>query len=456
MTVHARMKPVDPVALFSAPVPRYTSYPTAPHFHEGIDASTYRRWLAALDPQARLSVYVHIPYCDRLCWFCACHTKQTLRYDPVAKYLTALHREIELVAEAAGKRLTLGELHLGGGSPSMLKSADLAALGDRLREHFTFADDARISVEIDPNDVGTDTIDGLVALGMNRASIGVQDFDERVQAAINRPQSFADTRRVVEALRAAGIHSLNIDALYGLPHQTMDSLERTIRQVISLAPDRIALFGYAHVPWMKTHQRMIDEASLPDAAARHAQARLAARLLEDTGYQPIGIDHFAMPGDSLALAASAGRLRRNFQGYTDDPCKALIGLGASAIGGLPQGHVQNIVATGNYMAAVERGQLPVAKGIEFTVDDKVRGRVIEWLMCDFGFSPSRLQAEFGAAAGPAIAEAEAHARNDAYGLFTRAGDRFVIAEEGRPFARTIASWFDAYLGRGKARHSTGI
>ncbi|MCC2095701.1 MAG: radical SAM protein, partial [Hyphomicrobiales bacterium] len=207
MTVHPKQpfETVDPVRLFGAPVPRYTSYPTAPHFHEGINAETYRGWLSKIAVETPVSVYVHVPYCDRLCWFCGCHTKQTLRYDPVARYLQVLHREIELVAAAAGKRLTLRELHLGGGSPSMLKSEDLAALGEALRRHFDFANDARISVEIDPNDVTADTIKGFQALGMNRASIGVQDFDPKVQETINRIQTFEDTKRVVDMLRAASI-----------------------------------------------------------------------------------------------------------------------------------------------------------------------------------------------------------------------------------------------------------
>ncbi|MCG6856742.1 MAG: oxygen-independent coproporphyrinogen III oxidase [Salaquimonas sp.] len=460
MTIHARPDQTidrsDPVRLFAAPVPRYTSYPTAPHFHDGVDAAAYRGWLGEIGADSPVSVYVHVPFCDRLCWFCGCHTKQTLRYDPVGRYLEMLHREVELVAAAAGKRLNVHELHLGGGSPSMLKADDLASLGDKLRKHFDFADDARISVEIDPNDVTAKTIQGFKALGMNRASIGVQDFDRQVQETINRIQTFEDTKRVVEMLRDVGISSINVDALYGLPHQSQGSLEKTIAQVISLEPDRIALFGYAHVPWMKTHQRMIDEASLPDIGERYAQARLAEERLKEAGYVAIGIDHFARPGDSLAQAEQQGRLRRNFQGYTDDPCEVLIGLGASSIGRLPQGYVQNITATGNYMAAVAKGELPVAKGVELTDDDRLRARVIEMLMCEFGFSSARLREEFGEAAEAVIMEAEARAASDAHGFFRSEGDRFVIAEEGRPFARTMASWFDAYLGKGKARHSSGV
>ncbi|MEC9343796.1 MAG: oxygen-independent coproporphyrinogen III oxidase [Pseudomonadota bacterium] len=456
MTLHAKAAGSDPVRLFSAPVPRYTSYPTAPHFHEGIDAAAYRGWLGAIEAGTPVSLYVHVPYCDRLCWFCGCHTKQTLRYDPVVRYLEGLHREIELVAQAAGKRLVLRELHLGGGSPSMLRRDDLAALGDTLRRHFAFAPDARISVEIDPNDVTEETIEGFGLLGVNRASIGVQDFDPKVQETINRIQTFEDTRRVVGMLRDSGIASINVDALYGLPHQGMESLERTLDLVVSLRPDRIALFGYAHVPWMKPHQRMIDERSLPDITQRYAQARLAEGQLVASGYQAIGIDHFALPGDSLALASANGGLRRNFQGYTDDPCEVLIGLGASSIGFLPQGYVQNIVATGNYLAAVREGVLPIAKGIALSGEDRMRAWVIEALMCRFEFSGEALRQAFGEAAETVIEEARDRASNDVHGFLVRSGETFRITEEGRPFARTIASWFDSYLGKGRARHSTGV
>lgn len=456
MNTHASIAANETIARLSAPVPRYTSYPTAPHFHDGVDGQVFRRWLAELPASDPVSVYLHVPYCDRLCWFCGCHTKQTLRYEPVGRYLGVLKDEIALVTEAAGKRIRLGELHLGGGSPSMLRPEDLADLGDFLRRHFDFLPDARISVEIDPSDVGAGSVEGLVALGMNRTSIGVQDFDPRVQEAINRIQSFEDTEGVVDRLRAAGIGSLNIDALYGLPLQTRDTLVRTIEQVISLEPDRIALFGYAHVPWMKTHQRMIDEASLPDVNERFEQARLAGDLLKRAGYVGIGIDHFARPGDSLTQAAASGRLRRNFQGYTDDPHETLIGFGASSIGRLPQGHVQNIAATNNYLAAVGAGELPIARGIALNADDRVRGFVIENLMCGFAFSAGDLEARFGVAAEPVLAEAERRAAEDRDGHFARDADRFVITEAGRPFTRTIASWFDAYLGRGAARHSAGV
>jgi oxygen-independent coproporphyrinogen-3 oxidase len=441
---------------FAAPAPRYTSYPTAPHFHDGVDAAKYAGWLAAVADGSGISAYIHIPFCDRLCWFCGCHTKHTLKYEPVAQYLEALHAEIRLIGTALGGRAAIRELHLGGGSPSLLKAADMERLRHVLHEAIGFDAQARISVEIDPSDVTQETLDGLRALGMNRASIGVQDFDPAVQKAINRIQTFEDTARVAEQLRACGARSLNIDALYGLPLQTERGVEETLRQVVSMRPDRIAFFGYAHVPWMKRHQQMIDESAIPGIGDRFAQAGAAARYLPQMGYQPIGIDHFALPRDSLSVAAREGRLRRNFQGYTDDACETLIGLGASSIGGMRQGHVQNVSATGRYMAEVLAGRLPVEKGFELSVEDRARGHVIEALMCRFGFSEEELVRLHGDAGRMVAREAAGIAAEDADGFLVHEDGSFTIAEAGRPFTRSIAARFDAYLAAGKARHSTGI
>ncbi|MEZ5871210.1 MAG: oxygen-independent coproporphyrinogen III oxidase [Nitratireductor sp.] len=439
-----------------AAVPRYTSYPTAPHFHDGIDRHRYCRWLSQIREGEPVSLYIHVPFCDRLCWFCGCHTKHTLKYEPVEAYLRVVEREIDLVTAAIGKRVELRELHLGGGSPSLVRACDMASIAQRLCAAFDMSDQSRISVEIDPSDLDAGDCSGLEALGMNRASIGVQDFEPVVQKAINRIQTFEDTARVAEALRRAGARSLNMDALYGLPHQSVATVLKTLEQVVSLKPDRIALFGYAHVPWMKTHQRMIDEAALPGIEERFEQASEAGDFLVKCGYQRIGIDHFALPTDSLAIAATQGRLRRNFQGYTDDPCEVLLGLGGSSIGRLPQGHVQNITATGNYVAAVNKGELPIAKGIAFTDEDRTRARVIEMVMCNFAIDTAVLRKEFGVEAETVISEAGRLADEDRDGLLVKSGDNFVMPEASRPFARTVAAKFDTYLDSGKARHSSGV
>lgn len=444
------------VEKYAAPVPRYTSYPTAPHFNAAISATTYGSWLRGLPKGASASLYVHIPYCDRLCWFCACHTRQTRRYDPVERYLTALNCEIDAVAALGGSRLSIRGLHLGGGSPTMLTPKDLVSLGGRLREKFSFAADAEISVEMDPNDMDDARFDALAAIGMTRASLGVQDFDERVQQAINREQTFDQTKAVVDAVRARGVRSVNLDMLYGLPHQTLESITATTEKLVSLRPDRIALFGYAHVPWMKKHQTMIDEAKLPDASARLEQAEVAARLILAAGYEAVGMDHFALPADSLAVAARSGTLRRNFQGYTTDQADALIGLGASAIGLLPQGYVQNMPATGEYERRVLAGGLATVRGFALSNADRMRAWVIERLMCDFSFSRCELLSLFGEAARKVIVEAELLAASDRDGVFVRAGNRFVVTERGKPFVRSIAAAFDAYLGQGTARHSIAV
>ena len=450
---------LDPAAILACHgrhAPRYTSYPTAPHFASGSGTSLQGTFIEALDPKEPVSVYLHIPYCDRLCWFCGCHTKHTLRYEPVARYVDSLVAEIGLFRERAGVRLPLDRVHFGGGSPSMLRAAEFHRLNDALEEAFELMPDAEIAVEIDPSDVTDETLEGLRLIGLNRASIGVQDFDPDVQAAINRPQSFAATRDVVTALRAGGLCTVNMDALYGLPRQTPDRLMATIDQVISLQPDRVALFGYAHVPWVKTHQTMIAESDLPDEAQRFTDARVSAERLIEAGYQGIGIDHFAKPGDRLARAEREGRLHRNFQGYTADECRTLVGFGASAISRYPGGYIQNAVPIHLYRDRVAAGALPAEKGYGLSEDDKVRAYAIERLMCDFSVDFADLDARFGAACRPAIRAAMRKMASDPFGLASLEGDRLRVSETGRPFTRIVASWFDAYLDEGEVRYSKAV
>ncbi|WP_331374586.1 oxygen-independent coproporphyrinogen III oxidase [Sinorhizobium chiapasense] len=444
------------VLKYAAPVPRYTSYPTAPHFSEVIGNAEYGSWLGAIGEGEGLSLYAHIPYCDRLCWFCACHTKQTLRYDPVTAYLVGLHREIE----AIGRRVTGGApvsaLHLGGGSPTLVRPDDLIALKSQLSRHFTFSEDCEISVEIDPNDLDEARHDALAAIGMTRASFGIQDFDPVVQKAINRIQTYEQTRDAIESSRARGVRSVNCDVLYGLPHQTMETLKRTIDAVLSLGPDRVALFGYAHVPWMKKHQQMIPEECLPDVVARYAQMARAAEMLVAAGYEAIGIDHFARPSDTLAVASREGRLRRNFQGYTDDAAETLIGLGASAIGQFREGYMQNMPATGEYLRRVEQGGLAAVRGYALTPEDRLRARVISLVMCEFAFSFERIDAEFPALAALVIEEARLFRARDGDRLSTIEAGVFKLTARGRPFARSVAAAFDAHLSNGRGRHSVAV
>lgn len=439
------------------PTPRYTSYPTAPHFHDGIAAAQYESWLSAIPNGSSLSLYIHIPFCDRLCWFCGCTTKQTNKYKPVERYLESLYREIGTVGNLTGSHAKVNALHLGGGSPTMLEPRDFERLRAVIDAHFGFTANAEISIEMDPNDLGEEKYDAMAAFGVTRASLGVQDFDEKVQAAINRPQSFEQTRAVVDAMRARGVGSVNLDMLYGLPHQSRDTIDDTVAKIIELDPDRIALFGYAHVPWMKKHQKMIDETRLPGVRERFEQAAHAARRLAENGYHSIGMDHFARPHDTLSKADRSGTLNRNFQGYTVDDADALIGLGASSIGRLPQGYVQNTPATHDYQRRVDAEDgLAVVRGLELTGEDRMRGWLIERLMCDFQFSSSELTSRFGASANAVIDEASALAGSDDSRLFVMEADTFRVTEFGRPYVRTIAAEFDCYLKRGTGRHSVSV
>lgn len=444
------------IARYAAPVPRYTSYPTAPHFHDGVNANTYAGWLSTLPENARLSLYAHMPFCDTLCWFCGCNTKITQQYKPIERYLSALLEEVDSVANAVPPTHVVDHIHWGGGSPTILSANDIRRLMAGLRGSFTMASDVEFAVEVDPRGLDQERIDALAQSGLTRVSIGVQDFDPKVQAAINRIQSVEETRRVIDAFRALGVKSLNIDAIYGLPGQGEAELLNTLREVVKFQPDRIALFGYAHVPWMKRHQLMIKEADLPGIIERHAHAELAAAMLVSQGYVRIGIDHFALPHDSLAIAAVKGVLQRNFQGYTVDNADALIGLGASSIGKLPHGFVQNVTAIGDYQRRVALGNLAVAKGVALTAEDIIRSHTIERIMCDLAFNADDILARFGDAARPVLAEGAMIAQGNWDGLIEPTATGFRITDKGRPFARTIAGQFDAYLPSGKAKHSLAV
>ncbi len=441
---------------YGRPVPRYTSYPTAPHFSENVDENTYRDWLSKLGDKHSLSLYVHIPFCDSLCWFCGCHTKHTRKYQPVADYLDVLKKEVAEVGSQIGGQPKFNRLHWGGGSPTILEEADILALADCIKSHFAASDAFEFSVEIDPRELSDRQMDALALAGMTRASIGVQDFNTHVQQHINRIQTFEETLQVVLGLRERGVQSLNLDVMYGLPGQNMLDLQSTVEKAIELAPDRIALFGYAHVPWMKKHQSMIREDLLPGPQARFEQAEQAAELLAAAGYNRIGFDHFARPGDGLAVAMENRTLRRNFQGYTDDMADALIGVGASAIGKLPGGYVQNCVATGDYMRRVGETGLAPIKGYRLRQEDRMRAHLIERLMCDYEISAPDLVSSFGDGARPLVDELARFAANDTDKLFGSEGERYFVTDRGRPFIRTIASAFDDFLGSSAARHSAAV
>ena len=362
-------------------VPRYTSYPTAPHFKFLEDSQIYRGWLEALAGDAVLSLYIHVPFCSQICWYCGCHTKATKRYDPVEAYVGFMLREIDLLAGALSKRHTVRHIHFGGGSPSILSPADFEKLMARLGEHFHIDyTGGEIAIEIDPRAVDENRIKSYARAGVNRVSLGVQDLNEKTLEAVNRVQPFELSLNAARLFRENGIEGLNIDLLYGLPYQTTGSMAETIDRAMALDPDRISLFGYAHVPWMKKHMRLIDEDTLPGKDTRYDLFCMGEKKLLEYGYVPVGIDHFAKAEDALVTCDT---LHRNFQGYTTDRADALIGIGASSIGHLPQGYVQNAVDMPLYEESVAAGRLPVRKFCTLTEEDGLRAAVIERLMCDF-------------------------------------------------------------------------
>jgi oxygen-independent coproporphyrinogen-3 oxidase len=433
-------------------VPRYTSYPTSPHFTPAVDEATYRGWLGALAPTQSLSLYLHVPFCRALCWYCGCHTKVVGHDEPIVAYTEALLREIDMVAAALPARLPVTHLHWGGGTPTIVGPKRFVEVMARLAERFATAPGAELAVEIDPRRLTAPLAAALAEAGINRVSFGVQSFDAEVQAAVNRVQTFATTAAAAEAVRKVGITRLNVDLLYGLPHQTVASCRDTVAKTLELAPDRLAVFGYAHLPSLKKHQQLIDEAALPDLDERLRQYQAISDALFAAGYVRIGLDHFARSDDELARALAEGRLHRNFQGYTTDAASALLGFGASAIGALPQGYVQNTVPIAQWRKTVMEGRLPVARGIALSADDRLRRDVIERLMCEMRVDLDEVAARHGAAEDAFAGELDALRPLAAQGV-VRLDERCVeVPEEARPLLRSVAAAFDAYLVRAPGQH----
>jgi oxygen-independent coproporphyrinogen III oxidase len=443
------------LALSECAVPRYTSYPTAPHFSDRIDESQARDWLAALPRDAALSLYLHVPFCPSLCAYCGCHTKAVKQDAPVAAYAETLAREIALVAEATpARRVAL--LHWGGGTPSLLGPKRFLSLVGALRQRFDFASDVEHAIELDPRLVDAPLVAALAAAGVTRVSFGVQDFNPHVQESIGRVQPFEVVEVATRLIRGAGIEAINFDLMYGLPEQTTPDVIATAQLAASLKPSRLAVFGYAHVPWFAARQKLVNPLRLPGAAERLEQAAAARETLEREGYAAIGLDHFARPDDALAVAARQGRLRRNFQGYTVDPADALLPFGASAIGRLPQGYFGNAPDLGGWRRAIEAGRLATVRGLAFTPDDVLRGEAIERLMCDFALDFGALCEAQGLAADTldaALPRLETLAEE---GLITLAGRRIMVTKRGRPFVRLAAAAFDAWLHANAARHSVAV
>lgn len=422
--------------------PRYTSYPTALQFSDAVSGAEYGDWLSGLDPDAPVSLYAHIPFCARLCWYCGCNTRVVKRQALISDYVEHLMRELSLVEARLPARLTAGALHLGGGTPNMLSQADLARLFGALRDAFAFSPAMEISAELDPAVLTEAWVQAAASHGLNRASLGIQNLAPHVQAAVNRIEPFPVVEHAVGWLRAAGVRSINLDLMYGLPLQTLDDLVGTLDAVLTLRPERIALFGYAHVPWARSHQKLIRDEDLPGAGERLDQSLAAAERLVGAGYVAIGLDHFALPSDSLAIAAQRGALRRNFQGYTTDPHAALIGLGASSIGRSPRGFAQNHANELAWRTAIADGRLPIARGLALAGDDRLRGDVIERLMCDFAVDLNVIAARHGVDVGVFDDDLAALAVLQADGVVRIGQGRVALHPDGRPFVRLVAQAFD--------------
>lgn len=423
-------------------VPRYTSYPTAPSFSAAVDHHVYRKWLRAVPANEPVSIYLHIPFCREMCWYCGCHTTVTRRNAPVSRYVSTLVREMRLAALELPSKVRAGHVHWGGGSPTLLTADDVAQVHRALEDCFRLDPSSENAVEIDPRTLTSEMAAAFGRSGVNRASLGVQTFDPKVQAAINRLQTFETTAIAVRLLRNSGIPAINFDLVYGLPFQTAQSCRDTVVKALTLQPDRLAVFGYAHVPSFKPHQRKIDESVLPGTAERREQAEIMASALIAAGYRQIGLDHFALPGDSLSSAAEEGTLHRNFQGYTTDPCRVLLGFGASAIGRLPEGFVQNATRIPDYEGRIASGKMATVRGCRVDVEDGRRGAIIEALMCNYRADVGTMGEDLG--------------RLEADGLIRRRGDIVEVVEEARPLVRTIAAAFDSYLAKSAATHGTAI
>lgn len=443
--------PEELIRRFDSLGPRYTSYPTADRFTTEFNAESYIQYLKQRSRMANkppLSLYIHIPFCASLCYYCACNKVITKDHGRSAKYLEYLEKELKLVTAHLYNREVLSQLHLGGGTPTFLSHDEMRHLMAMLRQHFDFSDDAEISIEIDPRTVTTETLQLLAELGFNRTSLGVQDFDAEVQKAVHRIQPFEMVEHTVSDSRGAGFQSINFDLIYGLPKQNLESFSATLDQVIRLSPDRIALYNYAHLPTRFKPQRRIAESDLPSAEQRLQIFLMSLRRLLAEGYVYIGLDHFAKPEDSLARASLDKSLHRNFQGYTTRADCDLIGLGLSAIGKIGNSYVQNLRTLDEYYDCLDHGALPVEKGFHLSQDDVLRRQIIMDLMCsntiDFDAVGKQYDISFGSYFGEELKQIQLYADEGLIAL----NDKCVsITPKGRLFVRAVGMAFDQYLSR---------
>ncbi len=453
----------DLLARYDRPGPRYTSYPTAAEFHEGVGAEAYAERLAAAarHPERPLGLYVHLPFCENRCHYCGCNVVITSRREVARQYLDVLKTEILDVATRLGERRTVRQMHWGGGTPTYLEPAQICELGAALRASFALEHDAEIAVEVDPRVTTAAHLVALRTVGFNRLSLGVQDFTPAVQVAMGRIQSFEATAALVADARRLGFESINVDLIYGLPNQKTATFQHTLEQVLAIRPERVAVYGYAHMPWLKVHQRRIDEAALPTPPERLALVAATAQAFQGAGYLAVGMDHFALPEDDMGRAHEAGTLWRNFMGYTVRHAPDSIGFGMSAISDVEGAYVQNHHKLGRYQEAVRGQLLPAARGYVLSEDDKIRRHVITALMCNGRLDLPAIEDRLGIDFLSYFASAwEALAALEADGLVVRSESALELTDLGAPFVRNAAMAFDAYLEHrlsgGKARFSRTV
>ncbi|MBP7710213.1 MAG: oxygen-independent coproporphyrinogen III oxidase [Rickettsiales bacterium] len=435
-------------------VPRYTSYPTAPHFTSQVNGEVVSGWLKSLPQNETLSLYIHIPFCQQLCWYCGCYTKATNRYAPVEDYAHILAREIHLVANLlAKKNRKVSHIHFGGGSPTILLPQTFEHLMQAIRSEFEILPDAEIAIEVDPRNVSEEKIATYAKAGINRVSIGVQDFNLEVQQAINRVQSFDLVYDCIRLFREYKIDNINLDLIYGLPKQTLEGIRKNIDYAMLLKPSRIALFAYAHVQWMKKHMRLINEEDLPDGASRLQMYKLASEKLQQEGFFPIGLDHFAKKNDSMFLAFKEEKLKRNFQGYSTDTGSSVIGFGASAISYFPFGYSQNTLDFDEYKKNILSENLPTKKGVEISDDDKLRKKIIDELMCYLEVDLNKICEEFGLKKNHFDKELARLDELQKDGLVRVKNNVIKINLIAPQISRVVSSVFDKFFEADAKRHS---
>jgi oxygen-independent coproporphyrinogen III oxidase len=441
---------MDTVRRFDRPGPRYTSYPTAVEFHEGVGEEAYRAKLAEADArgaEAPLSLYAHLPFCEHRCLFCGCHVVITPHMPVAEKYLEYVKLEVVRVAELLPERRQVVQMHWGGGTPTYFSPDQLSDLMATYRSHFEFVDGAELAIEVDPRVTSRDHLDCLVELGFNRLSMGVQDLTPEVQRAITRDQTYEETAELMEYARKAGFtEGINLDLVYGLPEQKLETFDSSLDRILGLRPDRVAVYSFAYVPWIKGHQRKLDKEALPSPELKLQLYLRAMERFLGAGYEPIGMDHFALPQDELAAAAREGRLHRNFMGYSVMPASDMIAFGISGIGEVQGAFFQNEKKLSTYYEALDAGRLPVSRGYVLDEDDRVRQYVIQQIMCNFRIAKADVAERFGVDFEVYFARSlEALRELEEAGFVERTEEGLRVREEGRLFVRNVCMAFDRYL-----------